>query len=157
MRLLDVYAAARHAEAVAGIQARAALRAMVATGMGQQEIADALGVSQPAVSQQLRTASKLGDLPPGEVLEASAEVLKAVASEAGFAKLAVFGSVARGEASDTSDIDLLVEQPEGTSLRDLTRLKRVFEQVLGRDVDLITYGGLKPVIDDDVKRDAVLL
>jgi hypothetical protein len=30
-------------------------------------------------------------------------------------------------------------------------------RVLGRDVDLITYGGLKPIIDDDVKRDAVLL
>ncbi|MDR1767332.1 MAG: nucleotidyltransferase domain-containing protein [Propionibacteriaceae bacterium] len=157
MSLVDVYASARRAEAVASAQAHAALRAMVATGMGQREIADALGVSQPAVSQQLRTASKLAHLPPAEALEASAIVLKEVAAEAGFKNLAVFGSVARGESSQASDIDLLVQQPDGASLQDLSRLKRALEQVLGHEVDLLAYGALKPVIDDNIRREAVLL
>ena len=37
------------------------------------------------------------------------------------------------------------------------RFKALIEQVLGREVDLISYGGLKPKLDDDIRRDAVLL
>ncbi|MBG6094973.1 putative nucleotidyltransferase [Nocardioides luteus] len=33
----------------------------------------------------------------------------------------------------------------------------MIEQVLGREIDLVDYGGLKPRVDDDVRRDAVLL
>jgi predicted nucleotidyltransferase len=157
MTLADVYSAAKRLETVATERSRAALRAMVATGLTQRDIAGLLGVSQPAVSQQLRTAAKDRRLPPELVLEASSEVLKTIASEKGFSKLAVFGSAARGETSDSSDIDLLVQQPPGASLKDLIKLKRCFEAVLGRSVDLITYGSLKPGVDDDIRREAVVL
>jgi predicted transcriptional regulator len=53
MSPLAAYLAARRDEGISRARRLLALRAMAATGMSQREIADALGVSQPAVSQQL--------------------------------------------------------------------------------------------------------
>jgi predicted nucleotidyltransferase len=50
-----------------------------------------------------------------------------------------------------------VEAPEGTSTFDFLRFRRVLENVLGRKVDLVSYGGLKPTVDDDIRREAVRL
>lgn len=72
-------------------------------------------------------------------------------------ELAVFGSVARGKATGDSDIDFLVEAPEGTSSFEFLRFKQLLERVLGRQIDLVDYGGLKERLDDDIRRDAVLL
>jgi predicted nucleotidyltransferase len=52
---------------------------------------------------------------------------------------------------------LLVDAPEGTSTFDFLRFRQLVEDVLGREVDLVSYGGLKPVVDDDIRREAVLL
>lgn len=157
MTLLAEYRAARHGEDVARLRRALALRAMVATGMSQREIAAALGISQPAVSQQLKAAQDLARVHPETLLEAAAPVLKRVAEAAGYARLAVFGSVARREARQDSDIDLLVEALEGTSSFGFIRFKHLIEQVLGREIDLVDYGGVKPKLDDDIRREAVLL
>lgn len=125
--------------------------------MSQREISAGLGVSQPAVSQQLKAAHDLAGIHPEALVEAAGPVLRSVAEDAGYRRLAVFGSVARGEARSDSDIDLIVEAPEGTSSFGFLRFKNVLEQVLGREIDLVDYGGLKPRLDDDVRRDAVLL
>jgi len=69
----------------------------------------------------------------------------------------VFGSVARQQARQDSDIDLIVEAPEGTSSFDFVRFQQLLEQVLGREIHLIDYGGLTPRLDDDIRREAVLL
>jgi len=133
------------------------LRAMVATGMSQRQIGDALGISQPAVSQQLRHSPDLDGVHPEALMEAGGPVLKALAADHGYRRLAMFGSVARGEARQDSDIDLLVDAPPGTSSFAFIRYKQLIEQVLGREIDLISYGGLKPKMDDDIRRDAVQL
>lgn len=117
----------------------------------------ALGVSQPAVSQQLRLASALNDIRAAELVDAAVPVLKALAVEHGYSRLAVFGSVARGQARPDSDIDLIVEAPAGTSSFEFVRFKQLIEKVLGREIDLIDYGGLQPGLDDDILREAVLL
>ena len=65
--------------------------------------------------------------------------------------------MARHEARPDSDIDLLVEAPEGTSSFGFIRFKQLIEQVLGRELDLVDYGALKPMLDDDIRREAVLL
>ena len=65
--------------------------------------------------------------------------------------------MARGEARTDSDIDLLVGAPEGTSSFGFIRFKQLIEGVLGRQIDLVDYGGSKPKLDDDVRREAVLL
>lgn len=157
MTLLGEYRAARRDEDVARLRRVLALRAMVATGMSQRQIADVLGVTQPAVSQQLKFAPDLGEVHPEVLLDAAAPILKALAAENGYGRLAVFGSVARHQASADSDIDLIVEAPEGTSTFGFVGFKQLIEQVLGREVDLIDYGGLKPRIDDDIRREAVPL
>lgn len=65
-------------------------------------------------------------------------------------RTSVFGSVARGEATAESDLDLLVEFPEGKSLFDLVRLERELEQTLGIDVDVLTFASLNWRIRDSV-------
>lgn len=157
MDLLAEYRGARHDEEVARLRRVLALRAMVATGMSQREIATALGISQPAVSQQLRAASDLSSVHPEKLVDAAAPVLRRLAEDGGYGRLAAFGSVARREAGQDSDIDLLVEAPEGTSSFGFIKFKQLIEQVLGRRIDLVDYGGLRPRLDDDIRREAVLL
>jgi predicted nucleotidyltransferase len=156
MDLVGVYRDARLAEEVARLRRAIALRAMVTAGMSQREIAQALGVTQPAVSQQLKAAD-VNRAHPEVLLEAAAPILRQLAEGHGYANLAAFGSVARREARPDSDLDLLVEVPEGTSSFDLLRFQALLEGVLGRAVDLVSYGGLKPGMDDDIRREAVVL
>ncbi len=157
MTLVAEYRDARHDEDLARLRRVIALRAMVATGLSQRQIGDALGISQPAVSQQFRSAPDLENVHPEELLDAAAPVLTTLAAERGYERLAVFGSVARGEARQDSDIDLIVDAPAGTSSFEFVRFKQLIEQVVGREVDLISYGGLTPTLDDDIRGDAVLL
>ena len=60
MTLLAEYREARRGEELARLRRVIALRAMLADGMSQQAVADELGVSQPAISQQLHSAPDLG-------------------------------------------------------------------------------------------------
>lgn len=70
--------------------------------------------------------------------------------------MAVFGSVARGEATDDSDIDLLVEFEPGSSLLDLIELEEALLTLLGTNVDVISAGALLER-DAEIRRDAVPL
>jgi predicted nucleotidyltransferase len=157
MSLLAEYRSARHDEDVARLRRVLSLRAMSVAGMSQRQIAEAVGITQPAVSQQLKFAQRADHLHPEVLLEAAAPVLRAIAAEHGYTRLAVFGSVARHQARPESDIDLIVEAPPGTSSFDLIRFRQLLEAVLGREIDLVEYGGLKPGLDDDIRREAVLL
>ena len=157
MALIAEYRDARTQEETARLRRMLALRALLATGSSQREVAATLGISQPAVSQQLKTSRELAQVHPERLLSAAAPVLVDVARAQGFERLAVFGSVARREARADSDIDLLVEAPPRAAIKGLLALRDTFEQILGRPVDLITYGALKPGLDDDIRREAVLL
>lgn len=82
------------------------------------------------------------------------EILR-IAAGHGARDVRVFGSVARGEADDASDIDFLVVMEPGRSLLDLGGLQADLETLLGRPVDIVTVRGLKARIRDAVLRDAV--
>jgi|SRR5579872_2623042 len=82
------------------------------------------------------------------------EILKLAAAR-GASNVRVFGSVARGEAKPSSDLDLLVEFEKGRSLLDLAGLERELEELLGCKVDIGTQ--VREVIRDRVERDLVLL
>ena len=157
MTLVAEYNDARRAEGIARVRRVIVLRAMNVLGLSQREIAASLGISQPAVSQQLKFAPDLIDLYPEHLLEAAAPVIKALAADRGYGQVAVFGSVARKEGRRDSDIDLLVQSPSGSSSFDFVEFKMQLEQVLGREIDLVDYGGLEPRLDDDIRREAVLL
>jgi predicted nucleotidyltransferase len=68
--------------------------------------------------------------------------------------VAIFGSVARGEERDTSDIDFLVEFEPGSSLFDLMRAQDEISELLGVPVDVVSAGGLKDR-DDHIRHEAV--
>lgn len=155
--LLAEYMEARRLDGIARLRRTLALRAMLANGWSQRQIAESLGISQPAVSQQLTSSPDLSGVHPETLLEAATPVLKTLAHEHGFRRLAAFGSVARHAARDDSDIDLLVESPDGTSTFDFVVFKQLLEEVLGRQIDLVDYSGLNPRRDRDILADAVPL
>ena len=80
-----------------------------------------------------------------------------IAAAHGARNLRVFGSVARGEADESSDIDLLVDMEPGRSLMDMGGLLMDLEELLGRKVDVVTEGGLHWYIREKVLREAVRL
>jgi predicted nucleotidyltransferase len=65
--------------------------------------------------------------------------------------------VARRQARPDSDIELLVEAPAEAGIKDVLALRDAFQAILGRPVDLMTYAGLRVCLDDDIRREAVLL
>jgi len=73
----------------------------------------------------------------------------------GVESLQLFGSVARDEASSTSDVDLLVEFNRPTGYFGLFALQDYLEELLGCPVDLGTASSLKPGIKERVMRDLV--
>ena len=75
----------------------------------------------------------------------------------GATNLAVFGSVARDQAGADSDVDLLVDLPDGTSLFDRAELKSALEELLLTRVDLIRRRNLKPAIKASVEAEAIAL
>jgi predicted nucleotidyltransferase len=80
-----------------------------------------------------------------------------VLKQAGVLRSSVFGSVARGEADENSDVDFLVELPDKATLFDLIGLKQDLEHALGKKVDVGTYDGLKPRIRQRVISEQVLI
>jgi predicted nucleotidyltransferase/uncharacterized protein (DUF433 family) len=70
--------------------------------------------------------------------------------------VAIFGSVARGEDTDDSDIDLFVDFEPGSSLFDLLHLQDELAALLGCPVDVVSAGGLKPR-DEHIRREALAL
>ena len=78
----------------------------------------------------------------------------ALAKMRGARNIRVFGSVARDEATTDSDVDILVEMEPGRSLLDLTGLQLDLEELLGRDVDVVTENGLSPYLKDRILAEA---
>jgi uncharacterized protein len=69
--------------------------------------------------------------------------------------LAVFGSVARGDASDSSDLDVLVDFDPPITLSAFLTLETTLSELAGRRVDLVSRPALKPFIGEHVLREAV--
>jgi predicted nucleotidyltransferase len=73
----------------------------------------------------------------------------------GVKSLAVFGSVARGEATSSSDIDVLVEFNRPVGLFEFIRLKYYLEDLTGRGVDLVTADAIWPNMRAAILNEAV--
>ncbi|HDQ71034.1 MAG TPA: hypothetical protein ENN19_02930 [Chloroflexi bacterium] len=72
-------------------------------------------------------------------------------------QISVFGSVARGEADEQSDIDLVVSFSKRISLLRMVALQRQFSEALGRKVDLLTEAAISPYLQEKIKRDLQVL
>ncbi len=91
------------------------------------------------------------------LLQEKREDILRIAARHGATNVRVFGSVARGEADERSDLDLIVEMEPGRSLLDLGGIQYELEALLRRRVDVVTERGLKPRIRERVLREAAPL
>ena len=70
--------------------------------------------------------------------------------------LYLFGSAARGEATEASDIDLFIDyDPDRFSFVELIRLRERLSHILGRSADLTTREGLHPLLRQDIEAEAI--
>jgi predicted nucleotidyltransferase len=92
-----------------------------------------------------------------KLLQEKRQEILSLAARYGATNVRVFGSVARGEADAASDLDMLVDLEPGRSLLDLGGLLMDLQQLLGREVDVVTEKGLRARIRERVLKEAVLL
>ncbi len=90
-----------------------------------------------------------------QVLAILTERQPEIARRFGVKRLALFGSAARGELRDDSDVDVLVEFDGPATFDGYFRLKDYLEALLGRTVDLVTERGLKPRAKRQVEKDLI--
>jgi len=92
-----------------------------------------------------------------ELLQSKHEDILRIAARYGAYNVRIFGSVARGEADEQSDIDFLMNMEPGRSLFDLGGLLSDLEDLLGCNVDVVTEDGLRDRIRDRVLKEAIAL
>lgn len=112
-----------------------------------------LDVQLAAVPQHL--AGLTG--PVGRRLRRARVEVLSTAGRHGIRVLGVFGSVARAQDRATSDVDLLVDLPEGIGLLGIGRAQQDLEDLLGVPVDLVPATSLKPGVRTAVEADLVAL
>jgi uncharacterized protein len=84
------------------------------------------------------------------------EILK-VATEHGASNVRLFGSVARGEADEKSDVDILVDLEPGRTLLDHAALTLALQELMGCSMDVFTPNGLRERIRENVLHESVPL
>ncbi len=72
-------------------------------------------------------------------------------------EISLFGSFVRGQQTDASDVDVLVEFAPDATFFDLVRLAMFLEETLQRHVDVVPKDSLRPEIRDAILRERVLL
>ncbi|WP_369371306.1 nucleotidyltransferase domain-containing protein [Promicromonospora sp. Populi] len=118
-------------------------------GWSQRRIGSALGRSQPEIARLLKLVAEGADqrhdaVPLLTVLlrDRRDEIVEA-AGRRGIRNVRVFGSVARGEDTSESDVDLLVDLDPGVGLFALGALEVELEEMLGREVDVVIARALR--------------
>ena len=99
----------------------------------------------------------LPETPLGRRLRRHRRAVMELAGRRGLRNVRVFGSVARGEDREGSDIDLLVDVDEGVGLVDIAGLVRELTDLLGVAVDVVPANSLKRGVRDEVLAEAVPL
>ncbi|OHB51624.1 MAG: nucleotidyltransferase [Planctomycetes bacterium GWF2_42_9] len=92
-----------------------------------------------------------------ETLKANRNQILEIASRYGAKNVRVFGSAARGDFNEHSDLDFLVDMEKGRSLFDMGGLLMELQNLLGCNVDVITPQGLRPRIRTTVLQEAMAL
>ena len=164
------------------LAARLIKEARSAAGLTQAQLAERAGTSQPTIAayeagdkvpnvstleRVLRAtgttlvASRSPSARPSgrlrRLLEQRREEIVELAARHHARNIRVFGSVARGEETNASDVDLLVDMDPGRSLLDQVRLRRELAELLGVEVDVVTTGGLLERDEGSILGEAVPL
>jgi len=97
------------------------------------------------------------DMNISELLKQKRQQVLEITAGHGACNVRLFGSVARGEATETSDLDLLIEMEPERSLLDVIAIKQDLEELLGCKVDVVTEAAISPYLRDKVLHEAVRL
>lgn len=128
--------------------------------------ATAARISSPLARRQDRAANTLAraverkwphDSRMHSLIESHRTEIRAVAGRHGFEDVRVFGSMARGDADEGSDVDLLVTLPKGQSGLALGALLMDVQDLLGRRVDVVTERSLHPDLRHRILEEAQIL
>ncbi len=88
-----------------------------------------------------------------EVLKSNEGLIK---KKYGVKRIGIFGSFARGNAKEGSDVDVIVEfREDAENFDNYIELKYFLEEAFGKDVDLVTIDALRPQLKDDILREVV--
>ena len=85
-----------------------------------------------------------------ESIQEIKEKITPILQRYGVTKAAIFGSLAKGEATTSSDVDILVEIKNDMSLLDFIGVKIELEEALKMKVDLVEYDTIKPIIKERI-------
>ena len=91
------------------------------------------------------------------LIEIHRSEIRALAQRHGFDNVRVFGSMARGDGDERSDVDLLVTLPADKTGLALGALLMDVQDLLGRRVDVVTEDGLHPAFRNRVLKDTQIL
>ncbi len=111
----------------------------------------------PAGTFTTHSSSRVVSAPMLAELRSRRSEILATARARGASRVRVFGSVARGDSTETSDIDFLVDLDDGRGLFDLGGLLMDLQELLGHNVDVVTEAGLRSRVAQRVLDDAVEL
>lgn len=91
---------------------------------------------------------------PSQVLESNRAAIRDIAARHRVLGVRVFGSVVRGTDKDFSDLDLLVEPTEQTTLLDIGKIQFELSELLGIEVEVLTPGALPDTMREKVLAEA---
>ena len=97
----------------------------------------------------------LNNMLPSQALSLHRARIREIALSHRVRNVRVFGSALRGDETEGSDLDLLVEPTESTSLFDIGAIRFELKKLLGIEVDVLTPNGLPAKFRDQVLREAV--
>lgn len=93
-----------------------------------------------------------------EVLRKLSENLAEIQERFGIETLGIFGSVSRGEDTEDSDVDVLYRFRKGRGgMHDLAGLYEYFKELFGREVDVISFDYISPLIESKVRADSIVI
>lgn len=92
-----------------------------------------------------------------ELLQIKRQDILDLAAQYGASNIRIFGSVARNEDGPTSDVDFLIDLERDWSLFDRISLIQDLEDLLGREVDVVTAKNLRPAFKDRIFQEAIRL
>jgi len=93
----------------------------------------------------------------GSLAQIQIEAIQRLARDHGVADVRVFGSMARGTATESSDLDLLVRFEGTATLIQVIGFKQAVEVRLGISVDVVEEGGISPYLAQKILDEAILL
>jgi predicted nucleotidyltransferase len=89
-----------------------------------------------------------------DILNRRDEIIR-IANENGIKSVRLFGSVARDQENENSDIDFLVEFEKDRSLFDLVRFKQLLAEQFGKDIDVVTENSIHVEIREQILSEAI--